>query len=546
MSAPPLTRAHSTAHVPTRAEVLRHLETKGGSSHHKHNDWGALRKRADSIINSPQFDGSLALLIAINVVLVIIETNNAAQGVQDPTWLITASTVVMTIYLLELLLRIYVHRAQVLTDKYALIDAIVITVDILTNVFIDMIGDDFPVPVVLLRIARVLKITRAVRLMALFPELHLMLRGMVFAAKSILWGVVMLLVLLSFWSILAVMFIHPVSQEMTEHGIWARADCDRCPRAFESVQLSMLTLCQTLVAGDSWGMATLPIIEYNPMTALFFIPSLITVSLAVLNLILAVIVERANEAKVVTERDEAEKKDKAFLTASERLYEICVELDGDNSGCLTYEELLEGFKTHQEFAALLRAMDIEQDDLEVVFSVLDQDGSGDVQYTEFVQQLHMMKNHEAHTLLVFIKYYVMEIRQQVHRALGVGHAGMRGSAGHGSLRSEQSKRSSVIPHKSTTARQADNIATPTWPELELELENLRRIREDIVSFSGEQASRLDGLHEQVLARFRSACHPDIASETAGDRGVDAMAGYREQPEVSIDDIISGVDWVGGR
>merc|ERR1711881_452108 len=45
--------------------------------------------------------------------------------------------------------------------------------------------------------------------------------------------------------------------------------------------------------------------------------------------------------------------------------------------------------------------------------ILDEDKSGTVTSAEFVEQLHKMKTQESHTLLVFIKHYVNEIREKV-------------------------------------------------------------------------------------------------------------------------------------
>ena len=42
--------------------------------------------------------------------------------------------------------------------------------------------------------------------------------------------------------------------------------------------------------------------------------------------------------------------------------------------------------------------------MNVVWAMLDSDGSGEVSYDEFVEQLYKMKNDDSHTLLVFIKF----------------------------------------------------------------------------------------------------------------------------------------------
>jgi hypothetical protein len=48
---------------------------------------------------------------------------------------------------------------------------------------------------------------------------------------------------------------------------------------------------------------------------------------------------------------------------------------------------------------------------------MDEDGSGDVSYEEFVDSLYRMKSQNSRTLLVFIKYYVLEMRRNVQEEL---------------------------------------------------------------------------------------------------------------------------------
>merc|ERR1719359_2715100 len=105
----------------------------------------------------------------------------------------------------------------------------------------------------------------------------------------------MILVVLMMWSIVTVELVHPLNEEIAKEGLYD--GCDRCPRAFASVAQAMLTFIQTIIAGDSWGTLALPLIEKQPWTALIFMSVLLTVQLGLLNLILAVIVDRAAEAR---------------------------------------------------------------------------------------------------------------------------------------------------------------------------------------------------------------------------------------------------------
>jgi len=51
---------------------------------------------------------------------------------------------------------------------------------------------------------------------------------------------------------------------------------------------------------------------------------------------------------------------------------------------------------------------IGPEDIDCVFHILDADHSGDVSHEEFAQQLWKMKSQETRTLLMFVKYYVLQ------------------------------------------------------------------------------------------------------------------------------------------
>merc|ERR1711920_752791 len=75
--------------------------------------------------------------------------------------------------------------------------------------------------------------------------------------------------------------------------------------------------------------------------------------------------------------------------------------------------MLESYDKSCIFQNILELMDITRDDLPLVFDIMDVNQSGDVSYTEFVEQLHKMKNWNAHTILVFVKHNTMRMRQSL-------------------------------------------------------------------------------------------------------------------------------------
>eukprot|EP00972_Heterocapsa_arctica_P021816 3207280-Heterocapsa_arctica.AAC.1 len=58
-------------------------------------------------------------------------------------------------------------------------------------------------------------------------------------------------------------------------------------------------------------------------------------------------------------------------------------------------------------------MDIQKDELQSVFKLLDRDGSGSVSYMEFCEELHKIRTRDTRTMLTFLKLQVNETRESV-------------------------------------------------------------------------------------------------------------------------------------
>lgn len=171
--------------------------------------------------------------------------------------------------------------------------------------------------------------------------------------------------------------------------------------------------------GELWSDVAYPIVRQQPLIGIVFMTAFCIVQLGLLNLILTVIVDGAAQARADDLDEQVEKKKQDCNVAREKLLQLCADMDNDDSGELGLEELAAGYQDNAEFASTLNLMDVGADDLEMVFEILDEDKSGTVTFTEFVDQLHKMKTQESHTLLIFIKHHVNEIREKVTQQLSL-------------------------------------------------------------------------------------------------------------------------------
>eukprot|EP00913_Durusdinium_trenchii_P014990 g14061.t1 len=121
----------------------------------------------------------------------------------------------------------------------------------------------------------------------------------------------------------------------------------------------------TVIAGDSWGLIAVPVIQEFPATAILFCGSLLTLVFGVLNLIVAVVVDNFAEARQRDVLNLAEEMEDTMPIP--RWEAIFQRIDEDGSGQVTFEELVEGARKDKEFQSRLRVMDIDEADLQQLF-----------------------------------------------------------------------------------------------------------------------------------------------------------------------------------
>jgi voltage-gated sodium channel len=366
--------------------------------------WTKHRLQAKALLESQPFELVLCGVIVFNLALMVVETDFNQTKIEIPGWMDALNHSLLAAFTLELMVRLYVYRFKFFKDPMSIIDAGVVGLDLCSTAlefFFSGVGG-FSV----LRILRLLRLSRATLIVEKVPELSMLARSLIGALKPIFWGSIVLVFLFAVWGVLAVQFINPLNEELDAKGLYF--NCERCPRAYNTVWHSSLTMMQQIIAGDSWGMVTLPIIEHYPSSMIFFVLMFITLEVALMNVVLACVVDSAAQARV---------DDLSGDNVKRKLTALCEDLDDDNSGEITFTELKRGFKTNREFKRRMGQMDIHEQEIDVVWDILDADKSGTIQVVEFVDELSKLKKANAHTMLLMIRHYVMEIRNKINQQL---------------------------------------------------------------------------------------------------------------------------------
>jgi len=387
--------------------------------------WSAHRRCVDKFLRSQATEWALALVILINLVLVIAETDTLAKHERLPLWLKASNYTLSVVYVIELGLRIYVHCLAFFKDPWHIMDFTIVATDLGAEM-LSLVLQNMP-SISVLRVFRLARLARAVKVLIMFPELYVMVRGMWGALRTIFWGTLLLSMALVIWGILAVQIIHPINREVTKTLVYESSGCTRCPHAWESVWQSIQTITQHIIAGDSWGNVSIPIIDHSPATIMFFMGVLISINLLILNLILTVIVERANEEHE-GDLDVIEKiKDKEAEVAKAVLMKLNRSVDADSDGIVSSDELLRAFDEQEEFAQQIRVLGVTRSELATFFDIMDVAGNGAVLFKDFVESLYRMKSHDPLQSTITIVRQLQGIKTQIQSLAEEHHSCQMGT-----------------------------------------------------------------------------------------------------------------------
>eukprot|EP00930_Biecheleria_cincta_P039548 TRINITY_DN2717_c0_g2_i1.p1 TRINITY_DN2717_c0_g2~~TRINITY_DN2717_c0_g2_i1.p1 ORF type:complete len:739 (-),score=146.66 TRINITY_DN2717_c0_g2_i1:280-2445(-) len=368
------------------------------------------RRLVQRFLRSPWANSFLGIVIFFDVVLSCNTIDSNAKGQDPELWVSVGSFACFAVYVTELGAVLFSRRMAALSDGWVRLDIVIVL-----GGSADVIGQSAGMESSGLGIVRLLRLLRVVRLVSMLrkitflKELRKLARMLVSCIKTLLWSFLFCFMCMTFWAMLAVDLLHPIMQDMIQQGYWP--GCLTDPKnhycdAFSSIMRANLTLFKTIVAGDSWGTIAEPMIAVHPWTAIIFTGSLMTIVFAVLNLVVAAVVDEFAEQRlrdvnsIAQEMEESQQEDLKFLA------KVFEQIDEDGSGELSLQELIDGARKVPEFRSRLRVMDIDQDDLQQLFYMLDEDLSGAIAPEEFIYALSRWLN-ESKTASRFVKYNVM-------------------------------------------------------------------------------------------------------------------------------------------
>ena len=210
-------------------------------------------------VESPRIQNGIMALIVINAIVLGLET--VPSVMQDyGVILLATDSVILGVFVVEILLRLFAHRLAFFRDPWSLFDFAVVG--------IALIPASGP-----LAVLRALRILRVLRLLTLVPSMRRVvgaLMGSIPGMSSI--GLVLLLIYYVFAVIATKLF-----------GA-------NFPQWFGTIGESLYSLFQIMTL-ESWSMGIVrPVMEVHPNAWLFFVIFILIATFTMLNLFIAIIV----------------------------------------------------------------------------------------------------------------------------------------------------------------------------------------------------------------------------------------------------------------
>jgi voltage-gated sodium channel len=231
-----------------------------------------IRARLRAFIENRHVQNVIIALILINAVLLGLETWPAAMAAAGDL-IVTLDRAILGVFVLEIAVRIHVHRRDFWRDPWSLFDFAVVGIALLPAT-----GE--------LAVLRALRVLRVLRLLTLVPSMRRVVGSLLAAIPGLVSIALVLLILYYVFAVIATNLF------AASHPEW-----------FGHLGRSLYTLFQIMTL-ESWSMGiSRPVMESFPYAWAFFIPFILVATFTMLNLFIAIIV---NAMQSYTEQEQHE------------------------------------------------------------------------------------------------------------------------------------------------------------------------------------------------------------------------------------------------
>lgn len=238
------------------------------------------RARLRAFIEDARVQRAILALILINAVTLGLETSPSVMAIaSEPIHMLDKA--ILSVFVLEIAIRLYVHRARFFRDPWSVFDFIVVGIALVpaTGQF---------------SVLRALRVLRVLRVLTIVPSMRRVV-GALLAAIPGLGSIAMVLMVIYY-----VFAVIATNLFAASYPDW-----------FGDIGRSLYTLFQIMTL-ESWSMGiSRPVMETFPYAWAFFIPFILIATFTMLNLFIAIIVNAMQTFREEEHRDTVQVVEKA-------------------------------------------------------------------------------------------------------------------------------------------------------------------------------------------------------------------------------------------
>jgi voltage-gated sodium channel len=333
-------------------------------------------------------DWLVGFVVLANTVCIGLEIQIGLDG-GDTSVLESLEHVFLTFFVVELGIRMLTNFSDYMRSGWFYLDVTCSVAGVVTTwIFMPVVYSSQDRSVVsavsqltIMKVLRLLRLIRALRLLEIFHELWALCQGMVCSCRTVLAACVLLFLAIYIFSCMGIEAMR--SSDSLNANPTTRAIVKE---NFDSLPKAALTLV-SFTNADSLSQLYTPIIQQDPWTAPFFFCIWLVITVSLMNLVTAVIVDQAIQQHKENEKLKIAAMRKKIKVLTPQIETVFVDLDTSGDQFLAYNEI--DF-TDVHLPAGLREF-IDEDKLKDLFQFLDMDGSGTVDKAEFVDGImHLM------------------------------------------------------------------------------------------------------------------------------------------------------------
>lgn len=359
--------------------------------HHRHVDQDNVD---DAVIlpwyDRPFFDIVISLVIIFNTIIIGLELDAEHGSTDGRDWgWIFIEVIFMLIFMSECCIKINYHTWRwIFMDGWNFFTMAIATMAVVDGVILQAIGLHGNLRMLsLLRVIGIMRLLRVIRTQRMLKELLLVIQGLIGSLCMLSWTCIVLVV---FLYVSAVFLTSSIGRADSYDDFKKLTNGWDHDDLFGSVGRSMYTLWQCLTR-DGWSssVARFVIVQQWYM-ALFFLLFMLLSTYGLLNLVVSIIVEQTLTAARNNASRMQAKEEQNQRAELEGLEEIFALVDTDGGGELDITEFRTALKDDRIYMKML-SLGLPIDDAARLFTVIDGEGTRTLKQKEFIDGCTKLK-----------------------------------------------------------------------------------------------------------------------------------------------------------